>query len=145
MNDEYDVQRPYLSSFVIFRKDTKVAFILRENTTWMNGHYTLPSGKVEHGENFTDCAIREADEETAVKLSREDIMACHVQHRKNDDSVWVDVYFEVVNYRADPVNNEPHMHSELKWFDIGNLPDNLVPGMREAFMCISRNIFYSEY
>ena len=47
----YDTATPYLASFVIIRKEGKIAFVLRTNTGWMNGYYGLPSGKVEKVES----------------------------------------------------------------------------------------------
>ena len=67
----YDTARPYIASYVILRKDGKIAFVLRANTNWMNDHYGLPSGKVENNESYLQAAVREAKEEVALPCVRQ--------------------------------------------------------------------------
>lgn len=40
-----EVARPYVAAFVILRRGSKVAMVLRKNTGWMDGHYGLPAGR----------------------------------------------------------------------------------------------------
>lgn len=120
-----DTATPFTASFVIFKRAGKVAFVLRENTSWMNGYYGLASGKVEKNESFLSCAIREAKEEVGVTLGPENLEYVHTLHRKSDDSEWVDVFFEAKNWKEEPFNAEPHMHKELAWLDLAKLPDNV--------------------
>ncbi len=48
----YDTAQPYIASYLIIRKEGKIAFVLRENTRWMNNHYGPPSGKIEKKRKF---------------------------------------------------------------------------------------------
>lgn len=66
MSDLDVAQTPYLAAYLIFRNDEgKIAFVLRENTHWMNGYYGLPSGKVEADERVLVAAAREAKRKQA--------------------------------------------------------------------------------
>ena len=56
----YDTQTPHVACYAICVQDNKVALVLRENTAWMNGFYSLPAGKVENNERFLAGTIREA-------------------------------------------------------------------------------------
>jgi ADP-ribose pyrophosphatase YjhB (NUDIX family) len=144
---EYDTQKTYTASYVIFRKDNLVAFVLRAHTSWMNNHYGLPSGKVELGESFTRAAIREAKEEVGVKLSPEQlrqVLVCQRQE-KDDDQPWVDVFFEVTDWDGELINAELHMHSELAWFDLDNLPDNVIPSLSATLDAYRAGKTYFEY
>ncbi len=40
---------------------------------------------------------------------------------------------------------EPHKCDELKWFDMDDLPDNMVPYVRQAIECFKEGVFYSEF
>ncbi len=131
MTDEY--AQPYAACYVILRRDNTIAFVLRANTSWMNGSYGLaPSGKVEKGETVLQAAIREAKEEVGITLRPEDLRHCTTCHRNNPEQglSWVDVCFEAVEWQGEVVNAEPEVHSSLDWFDVDNLPDNIIPAHR---------------
>lgn len=143
----YDTARPYGAGFVIIRQNNKVVFVLRQNTDWMNGYYGLPSGKVEKGETFTECAIREAREEAGVTITEEDLRPVHFMHRKSTDDTdsWVDVYFEVSSYSGEVINGEPELHSAIEWLDLNDLPANIIPPVKAALENIKAGKIYSEF
>jgi 8-oxo-dGTP pyrophosphatase MutT (NUDIX family) len=123
--------QPYVAAFIIFRKNGKVAFLLRENTKWMNGRYGLPAGKVDPDESATAAAIREAKEEVGVDIKPENL-----QHRltvfrttsiESEPTPWMDILFEAVKWEGELYNAEPNVHSELSWLDPDNLPENVTP------------------
>lgn len=148
MTQKYNTATPYIASFVIVREEGKIAFVLRENTKWMNGFYGLPSGKVEKRESFTSAAIREAKEELGITVKSSALNQVLTVHRHEPDSFatdWVDVYFEVSVWEGIPSNAEPKIHSELAWFDPLNLPDNIVPAVRYALGQIQAGNTYGEY
>lgn len=140
----YDTATPRVASYVIIRKANKIAFVLRSNTSWNNGHYGLPSGKVENDESYTQAAIREAKEEAGITIDPKDLKFVHVMHR-NEGSDWVDVFFEVAIWKGEPHNAEPHMHSSLEWLDNKNLPKNVIPSVVFALEQISQGEVFSEY
>jgi 8-oxo-dGTP diphosphatase len=151
-DDRYDIARPYTACFVLLRKGSKVAMVLRKNTGWMDGHYGLPAGKGEWHETFTQIAIREAKEEAGVIIKPKDVHVVHVAHRrskstenKNEFMDWVDVYFEADRWRGEPHNAEPAKSSELAWIDLDNLPENIVPSQRAALQAVAVGEVYSEF
>lgn len=141
------VSRPHTASFVILRRGGKVACVMRTNTSWMNGHYGLPSGKVDEGESFTQSAIRETKEETGVTVRPEDLQYKLTMHRNATDGTgcWVDIYFEATSWSGEPYNAEPEKHSELVWLDLHNVPDNTIPSVRLALEQIEKGTDYCEY
>ncbi len=148
----YDTQRPYIASYVIIKnEDGHIGFVLRSNTTWMNDHYGLPSGKIENNETFTAGAQRELKEEVGLDVPIENIKQVFVMHRYSandktpDTSQWVDVYFEVSDYEGEPYNAEPDIHSEFAWLDPDNLPDNIIPDTRAALEAYSQGKSYFEW
>jgi 8-oxo-dGTP diphosphatase len=143
---KYDTQTPFLASYLLFRKDNKVAFLLRSNTNWMNGYYSLPAGKVEKEESFIQAAIREGLEETGVKISPDNLTLVHSIHRHHaGETDWVDMVFEVKNWQGELHNAEPEIHSELTWFKPEELPENTVPYVVFMIEQIQKGEPYSEY
>lgn len=145
---KYDTATPYTASYVLLRCEGKLAFVLRSGTTWMNGYYGLPSGKVEVGESFVAAAIREAKEEVGIDIRVDNVKHVLTMHRKGgdeNDNVWVDVYFIAHNWSGEPYNAEPDKHSELVWFDESALPKNVIPSVTVALHAIKDGQFYSEY
>lgn len=140
----YNTATPYVASYVLVKKGGKVAFVLRSNTSWMNNYYGLPSGKVEKDESYLQAAVREAHEEIGIKVTPENLKFVHVMHRR-EGSDWVDVFFEATNWEGEPVNAEPHMHGELAWLDMPNLPKNVIPSVRFALEQINQGKYFSEY
>jgi 8-oxo-dGTP diphosphatase len=142
----YNTAQPYIASFVILRRANTIAFVLRSNTGWMDGHYGLPSGKVEKNESFTAAAVREAKEEIGVTIALDDLTHALTIHRTSTEKMdWIDVFFEVKTWEGEPYNAEPTVHGELAWLDIDNLPENIVPAVRFGLEKIAAGQIYAEY
>lgn len=56
-----------------------------------------------------------------------------------------DFFFEVKKYSKEIQNMEPKKCSELKWFNLDNLPDNTVPYAKHAIECYQQGIYFSEF
>jgi 8-oxo-dGTP diphosphatase len=137
---------PYVAAFALFRREGKVAFLLRENTGWRDGYYSLPSGRVDKGENFKMAAVREIKEEVDVETTISDLQHLLTANRQSDDgSYWVDVIFEVTKWQGELRNAEPHKHGELVWLSLTELPENIVPAMRHYLQEIAAGKSYTEY
>jgi 8-oxo-dGTP diphosphatase len=142
---KYDIATPYTAVFIVFRKQDKIAFLLRSNTDWMNGHYGLPAGKVEKDESFRAAAVREAKEEVGVAIKPEDLKFVFVTYRHEESSDWINIVFEALTWEGDLYNAEPDVHGELVWFDPKDLPENMVPSVRIAIEHIEAGDSYAEY
>lgn len=148
-SEMYDSARPYIACFVLLRKDNMVAMVLRKNTSWMNGFWGLPAGKVEYGEPYINGAIREAKEEAGVDIDRQDLAFLHIAHRHSEDGNeimdWIDVYFEAKHWRGEPYNAEEEKSERLEWHKLDNLPENVVPSQKAVLLQIAKGEVYSEY
>jgi 8-oxo-dGTP diphosphatase len=146
---KYHAASPFIASFMIFRDQDKIAFLLRENTNWMNGRYGLPAGKVEPGESASQAAIREAKEELDVDIDPHDLKhlltVYRTGHTPGEDRPWIDTIFEVTAWQGELRNAEPHKHGELAWFEPDNLPDNLTPYVEFFLSKIAAGHRYAEY
>jgi len=137
--------------YVIFQRDGKVLLLKRANTGYMDGLYSLPAGHVDGDEPAVLAAVREAQEEVAVTLTRDSLRLVHVMHRQADISdrdgkhERIDLFFEVTDWPGKPTNNEPNKCSELRWTAIADLPDNMVPEVKVVLEKVAAGEVYSDY
>ncbi|MET1033467.1 MAG: NUDIX domain-containing protein [Candidatus Saccharimonadales bacterium] len=132
--------------YTIIRKGDKFAFLMREHTGFLDGKYTVPAGHVEGSENFRQAAIRETFEEIGVTVRPEDLKQVFTTHRNCGDHVRVDVYFEAIAWKGEPINMEPERHAKLEWFPKDNLPyDDIMNFQAFALRAIDRGEQYGEF
>ncbi|WP_051872452.1 methyltransferase domain-containing protein [Streptomyces sclerotialus] len=113
---------------LILRRGDEVLLARRANTGYADGLLHAPSGHAEDGEDVQEAMIREAAEETGLRLSASDLrVALVMQHRAPDGRPRIGWFFEAA-YGAggEPVNREPEKCSELAWFPLDSLPDDMV-------------------
>jgi 8-oxo-dGTP diphosphatase len=139
--------------YVIFRQDGKILLIRRAGTGYRDGEYSLPAGHVggtdeQGGETAIRAAVREAKEEVGVDIAPEDLRLVHTMHRKSTNPTpheRMDLYFEAVKWHGTFRNAEPHKCDELRWADATQLPDNMVPEVRQALAKIFAHQNYSNF
>ncbi len=140
-------QRPYGSAYALCFQGTKVALVLRENTNWMNGYWSLPAGKLEEGETFRQAAAREAKEEAGLDVRIEDLTHYLTMHRYVHDEggiTWADLFFHAEKWSGELYNAEPDAHSEAAWFEISDLPENIVPNHKAGIEAFGKGETYLE-
>jgi ADP-ribose pyrophosphatase YjhB (NUDIX family) len=136
------------ASYLVLIKDNKILLQRRFNTGYEDGKYSLVAGHVDQWENFTKAMIREAQEEAGILLKAEDIKVAHVMHRKcipTEIFDRIDVFFTAEKWEGTPENKEPEKCDDLSWFDLDNLPENIIPYVGQAIDCIKNKTFYSEF
>ncbi|MDP3883113.1 MAG: NUDIX domain-containing protein [Candidatus Staskawiczbacteria bacterium] len=134
------------SSYIVLIKDSKVLLQRRCNTGYEDGNYGIPAGHVESGESFTKGLIREIKEEIGIDLNSEDVKVAHMMHRyAGENNERVDAFFIAEKWEGKIENKEPEKCDDLSWFDINNLPENVIPYVRQAIDCINKKVFYSEH
>jgi 8-oxo-dGTP diphosphatase len=136
-----------VASFLFLTKGNKVLLIKRANTGFYDGFYSLVAGHVDPGETYTEAMIRETKEEAAIVLDEKDISVAHIQHRKSpvDGSERVDAYFVAKKWSGEIKNLEEDKCSEMKWFDLDDLPEKMVPCVRKSISHIRKGDHYSEF
>ncbi len=136
------------ASYLVLVNDKEEVLLLRRfNTGYNDGMYSLVAGHVDAGENFTQALLREAAEESGLKILPESAEVGHIMHRKSDSdgSERVDVFFVVRNWTGEVFNCEPDKCDELSWFSFENLPENTIPYIRFALEGIKKGQMYSEF
>ncbi len=141
----FDTASPYLAVYLYMKRGDTCLFVKRANTSWMDGYYGFPAGKVEKDEPSLQAAIREAREEVGVDITESDLKHVLTTHRKSPDMDWIDIVFEVTSWKGEPYNAEPHMHSEIAWLKIEDLPENIVPNNRYLLEQLLIGNSYAEF
>ncbi len=136
------------ASYLFLLKDNKILLLRRYNTGYEDGNYSLIAGHVEPNETFTQAMIREAKEEAGIILTNKDLEVTYIMQRnsktnKNDERI--DVFFVAQNWQGELKNMEPNKCDDLTWFEINNLPQNIIPYIKEAIEKSLDNISFSEF
>ena len=119
----------------------EILLLLRENTGYLDGYYDLPGGHVDENEDLFAAMIREAKEEIGIDIFREDMKVVHIYH--NFRNGMLKFGFSANRYEGRLINNEPEKCKELKWFETENLPENIIPRIREEILNVENDVFYS--
>jgi len=137
-----------LACFLYLEKNGKVLLLRRANTGYMDGQYSLVAGRVDEGETFTEGIIHEALEEASIMIEKESLRVVHVLHRHDvdaDKEYWVDTFLTTDKWQGEIKNGEPDKCDDLSWFDVDNLPENMIDSVRYALEKIRQGEVYSEY
>ncbi len=136
------------ASYLTLIKGNKILLLRRYNTGYEDGNYSMIAGHVDPGETFTQCIIREAEEEAGILLKPKDLEVVHVMHRNSgtsENNERVDVFFIAEKWDGEITNKEPHKCDDLSWFDLDNIPENIIPYIKQVIEGIRNKIYYSEY
>ena len=134
---------PVTVHLLFFRAD-EVLLLLRCNTGYRDGEYSVPAGHLDGNETVMAAAIREAEEETGLRLDPANLAFSSVMHR-NDGEERVDFFVHVLKWNGEPVNAEPEKCGELRWARITNLPQNMIPYVGKAIENHQRGAQFEEF
>jgi len=139
--------------FLVRVEDGKTQILLqkRAGNIWATGWWdSAASGHVDAGESLTAAMQREAKEEIAIEFSREDIEFIHIQDSAQSGVPgtkmhYYNSYFFVNKWAGEPKICECEKCSHLEWFNIDDLPKQLIPNRRCAIDCYLKKIAYNEF
>lgn len=113
----------------------------RCNTGYMDGMYDMAcSGHLEKGETLAQAVIREANEEIGIKIKTEDLKLLSVLHLYKED--YIHIFFETKRYEGSPEIKEKDKCSDLRWFNINELPENIIANVKKVLENIQKGRIY---
>ncbi len=121
---------PVTVHLLFFRGD-QILLLRRFNTGYADGQYSVPAGHLDGDETVMAAAAREAAEETGLRLDIEELAFSSVIHRMEEEER-IDFFVHVRRWQGEPINNEPEKCDELRWEKMDELPDNLIPYVRQG-------------
>lgn len=133
--------------YLVLVNDNKILLLRRCNTGYEDGKYSVVAGHLEGNESFKQAMVREAKEEANIDLKPEDLNVIHVMHRStvDNDNERIDVFLSANKWDGEIKNLEPDKCDDLKWFDLDQIPENVIPYIGSALECIKNKVFYSEF
>lgn len=132
------------TSHLFLIRGNKILLLRRFNTGYEDGKYSVPAGHIEENESARQTMARETKEETGIEINIEELGVIHVMHR-NENEKRIDFFFTAKKWQGEPQILEPNKCDDLSWFELDNLPRNIVPYIKQAINCFLNNILYSEY
>ena len=142
-NDRF---RAFVSVHVLFMKNDEILLLLRKNIS-SDGFYSVVAGHLDGKETVTQAIIREAKEEAGVDINPKDFevkTVCH-SYSKHNNREFIQFYAICKKWEGRLINNEPDKCGELKFFPINNLPENMVPYVRDGIKKTLAGVNFFEY
>jgi 8-oxo-dGTP diphosphatase len=127
--------------YLVLRRDNEVLLLRRANTGYQDGKFGLVAGHLDGDELGTTAMVREAKEEAKLRF-------VHVAHRLSRNQVGqerIDLFYELREWQGQIINAEPQKCDDLSWFDMNDLPKNMLPFVRRVLTDIAQGVNYSEY
>ena len=116
-----------------------VLLLQRANTGFLDGHFTLPGGHVEAGEEIIAAAVRECREETRIKVLDAEVKLVMPYQGGVD-------YVVMANeWSGTAAIGEPESCSSIGWFPTHALPNQATDVVRTALKLVERGITFHQY
>jgi len=85
--------------------------------------------------------VREAREEAGIEIPPSAIEVVGVMHRLDPDER-VDFFLSASSWTGEVTNMEPDKCAELAWFDLDDLPADVIPYVRRAIDNYRRDVWF---
>jgi 8-oxo-dGTP pyrophosphatase MutT (NUDIX family) len=125
-------------------RDSKALLLRRFNTGYEDGKYSVVAGHLKGDEEIKAAMIREAREEVGIEISPLDLQVVGVMHRKSNDER-IDFFLATTSWSGEITNREPDKCDQLAWFDMDELPENVIPYIRRALDNYRRGKWFDSF
>ena len=119
--------QPIGTAIIVVNKDNQILLGKRKNA-FRAGLYGLPGGRIEIGEKLQSGATRELKEETDLNSKKIEYLCTVKEWQKNENQDFIHFIFLCNDWSGKPKLLEPDKCEKWEWFDLENLPDNILPG-----------------
>ncbi|KPV58791.1 NUDIX hydrolase [Paenibacillus sp. A3] len=137
--------RVHSAVYLLLVRENKLLLLRRTNTGYEDGKLSLVAGKMDGNEEVKRAAAREAWEESGVRVDPADLEVASVMHRLSDTGEWIDFFLTVKRWEGEPYNREPDKCSEMAWYPLDGLPEDMIPHVRQAVENVLAGVFYDSY
>lgn len=134
-----------IDAHVILRRAGQVLLLRRAGDVYASGQLCLPSGHLERGESIRQAAVRETFEETGIALDPAVLRHVLSIHQRNPGTSDTRFGFAFTPgwWDGEPVNAEPHKHSELIWANRAALPPDTAEYTAAVITAVERGLTFT--
>lgn len=115
---------------IVLNKDQKKVLLGKRINSYKSGFYGLPGGRLELEEEILSGGERELLEETGLKANT--LKYAGVVHEKKADHTFVHFALICTDFEGEPTVVEKDKCQSWQWFDLQNLPEDILPGHKAA-------------
>ncbi|BED92991.1 MAG: NUDIX domain-containing protein [Candidatus Paraimprobicoccus trichonymphae] len=131
--------------FAILEQDNKILLQKRQNTGYMDGLWDVSvSGHVEKNEPISSTVTREIKEEIGIEVTKENIEFVSFEHNYLLGIAHCNFYFKILKFEGVPHICEVEKCSDLKWFNINKLPEDMIFNRKIVIQNYLKGINYNE-
>ena len=124
--------------------DNKILLARRFQTNYEDGKYSVIAGHLDGKETAREAMCREALEEANILIKPSDLKMVLVMHRNAEDER-VDFFFTTDVWGGQPQIAEPDKCDDLSWFELNQLPQNIIPYVLAAIRNFQDGSHYAEF
>jgi len=126
------------AAVAIIQNGKRILICQRKKTSRYGLKWEFPGGKVEEGESFFDCVMRELREELSIAVEKFDRSESQV-NRYDDGGVFEVMYFFVSRFEGTPVNKA---FEQIRWVTLPELRSlDLLEGNKPIVARMDEGIF----
>jgi ADP-ribose pyrophosphatase YjhB (NUDIX family) len=146
--DQTQPFKPYCAVYTILLKDTKVLLLKRRNQEYPDGYFSLPASHILADESVKTASSRVLAEQTGALVDANKLKFVHTSYRKIADRTYIDLFFEAQyqEYHEDQMENkQPEQYEGLEWFDLQELPENILPHIKTTLIDLDLGVYFREF
>ena len=125
-------------------KEETILLLRRFNTGYEDGNYSVIAGYLDGDEEIKAAMIREAREEAGIELSVNDLEIVGVMHRRASEE-HIDFFLSASSWSGEIFNKEPDKCDALDWFDMNQLPENVISYIKKALENYQQKIWFDSF
>lgn len=130
--------------FLVLMKGDQVLLQRRENTGHGDGFFSLVGGHVDKNESAIKALCREAKEEINICISPTHPQLIYTLYRNCENEERIDLFFRVIEWEGQIAICEQEKCSELKFFQLKDLPKDVLLYISATLKAIRRGENYGE-
>jgi len=130
MSENNKENRPLVGVGVYIINDQKEILMSLRSSVHAAGYWCPPGGHIEYGESFLEVGARETKEEVDLDVSEIEVIGVTSDVYPEEHKHYITVHLRALKFKGEPKIMEQHKFSDLKWFPLNSLPENIFPAVK---------------